>query len=207
MSREHKRLDHISIVEETPSSLESYASVSIAYTVSSRYELSLVNSGLQGISIKEVPVRPSYEKDYDAYKGEGPTRWRKWNLSNWGFLAAYVDGRRIGAAVLASKTDGVNMLEGRSDLAALWDLRVSPDCRGSGVGTRLFCHAEQWAASRGCRTLKIETQNVNVPACKFYARNGCHLGAVHLHAYPDLPDEARMLWYKGLPASELLSDR
>jgi len=44
----------------------------------------------------------------------------------------------------------------------------------------------------------VETQNVNVPACRFYARMGCVLGGIHRFAYPELPGEARLLWYKAL---------
>jgi hypothetical protein len=41
----------------------------------------------------------------------------------------------------------------------------------------------------------VETQNINVPACRFYARQGCVLGAIHPDAYPDLPDEVQLLWW------------
>ncbi|MGZ8471829.1 MAG: hypothetical protein ACXWZ7_20745 [Gemmatirosa sp.] len=46
----------------------------------------------------------------------------------------------------------------------------------------------------------METQNVNVAACRFYAHQGCILGAVHRFAYPTLPDEAQLLWYRRLAA-------
>ena len=58
--------------------------------------------------------------------------------------------------------------------------------------------AEAWASREGARWLKIETQNVNVPACRFYARQGCSLGAAHRFAYPAFPDEVQLLWYKKL---------
>jgi phage shock protein A len=90
------------------------------------------------------------------------------------------------------------VLERRADLAVLWDLRVAPALRGRGVGAALFRAAEAWALARGASWLKIETQNVNVPACRFYARRGCTLGAIHRFAYPALPEEAQLLWYKPL---------
>jgi hypothetical protein len=49
---------------------------------------------------------------------------------------------------------------------------------------------------RGCRRLKVETQNTNVPACRLYASQGCTLGAIHRFAYPELPEEIQLLWYK-----------
>ena len=195
------------VVEESPDSLESYAAISIAFTVTSLFRVELVESGLAGITIREEPVMPPYVKDYDAIEEERPLRWRRWDLTNWGFLAAYDGSLRVGGAVVAWKTNHVNMLEGRPDLAVLWDIRVAPDARGTGVGSALFRHTEQWARNRKCRTLKIETQNVNVPACRFYARHGCHLGAVSLHAYAELPDEVEMLWYKDLAYSDPSSVR
>jgi len=42
--------------------------------------------------------------------------------------------------------------------------------------------------------LKVESQNINVPACRFYDAQGCELRAVQHGAYPDLPDEVQLLW-------------
>jgi hypothetical protein len=55
--------------------------------------------------------------------------------------------------------------------------------------------------ARECRQLKVETQNINVPACRFYARQGCVLGVIDRFAYPTLPDEVQLLWYKDLPSA------
>ncbi len=90
------------------------------------------------------------------------------------------------------------MLDGRSDLAVLWDIRVHPEARSSGTGSLLFQAVEAWARDRRCRTLKIETQNTNVPACRFYRRMGCTLGAIDRFAYADLPDEVQLIWFKEL---------
>ena len=39
--------------------------------------------------------------------------------------------------------DHVDMLEGRDDLAVLWDLHVAEDARGLGIGTQLWTAAEE----------------------------------------------------------------
>jgi GNAT superfamily N-acetyltransferase len=144
-----------------------------------------------------VPVEVPWVKDYDAIKGEGPTRWpKRFDVANWGLLAAHDAGHRVGGAVLAFNTAGVNLLEGRADVAVLWDIRVRPEVRAAGIGTALFRAAEVWARDRDCRTLKIETQNINVAACRFYARMGCTLGAIDRFAYPALPDEVQLMWLK-----------
>jgi ribosomal protein S18 acetylase RimI-like enzyme len=144
---------------------------------------------------------PPYVKDYDAAPENHPTEWpARFDVGRWGILSAWVDGMRVGGAVVAWDTPGVDMLEGRSDLAVLWDIRVAPGVRGEGIGGVLFRAAERWAAERGARWLKVETQNVNVGACRFYARQGCTLGAVNRFAYPELPEEVQLLWYREIGA-------
>jgi hypothetical protein len=44
----------------------------------------------------------------------------------------------------------------------------------------------------------VETQNVNVGACRFYVAQGCSLGSAHRYAYENHPDEVQLLWYKDL---------
>lgn len=187
------------IQEEAPQDLEDYGRVSIAFTVDRVLEsVQQGYNGLEGIALVEKRLETPYVKDIDAYDGS-PERWRRrWDLSNWGILSGYIDGERVGGAVVAYNTDGVNTLEGRSDLAALWDFRVRPDLRGRGIGVRLFERAESWAAARGCRLFKVETQNNNVAACRFYAARGCHLGLINRYAYEELPQETELTWYKEL---------
>jgi len=187
------------IREESLSHLEEYAQIPIAFEVSRILDLSLRDGGIGGFELVERRVTPTFVKDYDAIPGNRPTDWaRRFDLSNWGLLAARLDGECVGGAAIALKTPGLLMLEDRSDLAVIWDLRVSPRARRSGVGAALFAAAEQWAEGRGCCRLKVETQNINAPACSFYASRGCTLGAIHRFAYPELPEEVQLLWYKNL---------
>lgn len=158
----------------------------------------------RGITFEEQPVAEPWTKDYDAIKGDGPTRWAtRFDVSTWGLLAAFDGGgERIGGTVVAFGSPSVNMLDGRTDLAAVWDIRIAPPHRGTGVGTALWRAAEDWARDRGCTQIKVETQNINVGACRFYARMGCTLGAIDRYAYwPDLPDEVQLLWYRDLTPS------
>ena len=126
---------------------------------------------------------------------EGPTRWAKrWDILNWGILVAYLGGRQVGGCVLAHNTDGVNKLEGGTDIVAMWDIRVHPKCRGQRIGSVLFASAVRWASVRDCRQLKVETQNINVPACRFYMGQGCRLDAINRGTYLDFPDEVELIW-------------
>ena len=179
--------------------LADHGVVSIAFEVREVLDVVPDGGGLGGLRLVPRRLAEPYVKDYDAIAGESPGRWaRRFDVARWGVLAALADGERVGGAVVAFDTPGVDMLEGRRDLAVLWDLRVAPTVRGHGVGRALFAAATAWAADRDCRWLKVETQNVNVPACRFYARQGCALGAIHRFAYPGLPDEAQLLWYLDL---------
>lgn len=183
----------------TLDALGEHARISIAFVVDRILEVTLANGGLGGMSLTETPVAHPYVKDYDAAEGEGPTRWaQRFDISNWGLISACRDGARVGGAVIAFRAPDVRMLGGRDDVAVLWDIRVAPGQRGAGVGSALFQAAEGWAGARGAGWLKIETQNVNTAACRFYQKVGCTLGAIDRFAYPELPGEARLLWWKAL---------
>ena len=167
----------------------------ISFDVESVFRVLPPSSETVGHGLTIETVTP-YLKDYDAFAEERPTAWPfRFDVSNWGFFAAFENGRRIGGAVVAWNTPGVEMLEGRHDLACLWDIRVQPDRLGAGAGTMLFEHAAGWSRGKGCKQLKIETQNVNVPACRFYEKRGCTLREVNPNAYPPELNEIQLLWY------------
>lgn len=190
----------IEVSEQPITALAEYARIPIAFEVNRVLDVAVQGSGRAGfvLSDRRIDTAP-YMKDYDAIKGEGPVQWaRRFDVSNWGLFAARMEGRLVGGAAVAYDTIGLNMLEGRTDLAVLWDIRVAPAVRGQGVGSALFRAAEAWATARGCLRLKVETQNINVPACWFYARQGCVLEAIHAGAYPECPGEIQLLWYKDL---------
>ena len=138
-------------------------------------------------------------KDYDASPGDAPVDWAaRFDLSDWRFLAARMDGQRVGGAAMVMRAEAVDLLEGRSDLALLWDIRVEPTIRRAGVGSALLRAVEERTREAGLVELKVETQNNNVPACRFYARHGFQLRRAVWGAYPQLPSEVQLLWYKRL---------
>ncbi len=189
------------VEEVTADRLHEYARVPSAFTVESVLAVRPLEAGLGGLRLHEEPVTP-YRKDYDAL-GETPLDWpRLFDVRNWGFLLATDGGPAVGGAAVAFHTAGVDMLEGRPDLAVLWDIRVDPARRGQGIGKLLFHRAVEWSRRRGCTRMKIETQNVNVPACRFYRAMGCTLGSIHRHGYSDprVAHEAMLLWYLDLQA-------
>jgi GNAT superfamily N-acetyltransferase len=185
------------VSDEPMTALSGYARVPIAFTVDRVLDVAPRADGGFLLSARRIEI--PYLKDYDAIDGEGPSHWaRRFDVLNWRLFTARVAGRRVGGATVAFDTPGMTMLEGRRDLSVLWDIRVTADARGTGVGSALFESAAAWAQARGCRQLKVETQHINVRACDFYARHGCELRVVNRAAYPALPGEIQLLWYKDL---------
>ena len=194
----------VEVVQTDENQLFRYERIPIRFWVASMFRVEAFANGLGGLCLVEERVDPPYVKDYDALlEGrESPSHWPSlFDLSHWGCFLALAGEQDIGAAAVAVDTPGVHMLEARSDLAVLWDIRVHPDARGHGIGRLLFRQAVDWARGKGCHQLKVETQNVNVGACRFYARQGCRLGSIHRYAYaacPEVAHEAMLLWYLDL---------
>lgn len=187
----------VEIIEESSAALSDYEKVPIAFRVRSRFLVVPIDNGLGGLKLTEESVVP-YVKDYDAIESERPSEWHKrFDISHWGILAAFDGAQRVGGAAIAWKTPEINT-ERREDSVCFWDLRVHPDYRSKGIGHQLFNQAIAWARERKCVLLKVETQNVNVPACRFYARQGCELRGINRYAYGEESDEIQLLWYRNL---------
>jgi GNAT superfamily N-acetyltransferase len=192
----------VEIRQVGPESLPRYGEIPIAFEVASVFRIDPVDGGLGGIRLREEKIAPTYVKDYDTLGDENPEGWpRHFEMRDWGIFLASDGPRLAGGAVVVCDAPDVQMLDGRRDLAVLWDIRVHPNFRGRGVGADLFRSAVGWARKRGCRQLKAETQNVNVPACRFYASQGCCLGEIHRHKYvghPEVAHEVMLVWYLDL---------
>ncbi|MCY8404384.1 GNAT family N-acetyltransferase [Bacillus sonorensis] len=50
--------------------------------------------------------------------------------------------------------------------------------RGKGIGTALLNRAKEWAINKGTKGFMLETQDVNLLACRFYLKNGFVIGSV-----------------------------
>jgi ribosomal protein S18 acetylase RimI-like enzyme len=189
----------IEIRDETMAALSDHARISIAFEVCCLLHVEAQDAGLAGFRLVERPVDEPWIKDYDADHEHGPRSWAtRFDTSNWGLVSAWDGSTRVGGAVIAFDTPGLHVLAGRADLAVVWDIRVAPQSRRRGVGAMLFRAAEARARARGCVRIDVETQNINVAACRFYARMGCELRRIDRCAYPDLPHEVELLWSKQL---------
>jgi len=107
----------IEIVEESVTVLPDYGNVSSAFLVEAQLRVEPIRNGLGGLRLIEERVELPYVIDFDRAKGEGPKRWlKRWDISHWGALSAFDGPRRVGGAVVAWRTPGVDMLEGRGQL-------------------------------------------------------------------------------------------
>jgi ribosomal protein S18 acetylase RimI-like enzyme len=96
-------------------------------------------------------------------------------------LARIIDSPEVGLIIVARQEGQVvgmvnllytvsTALGGR--VALLEDMVVSPDARGSGVGSRLLEQAIQSAKSEGCKRITLLTDKTNESAQRFYQKHG-----------------------------------
>ncbi len=181
-----------------PDRLADYASVPSVLGVESKLVVDEIDHGSWRFELREQPIPAPYSKDYDSYGEGGPLAWReRFDVSKWRLWLATHSGDTIGGAAIASNIPGPNEQEASSDSVILWDIRVRAAHRRQGVGTALFREAARWAKANGYRSLAIETQNVNISACRFYAKMGCVLSRIERFAYrdrPEIADEIMLVW-------------
>jgi GNAT superfamily N-acetyltransferase len=187
----------VTVAEETLFSLGAYAKISIAYDVSEVIRLDPSPALTEGSELRTQSVALPFRKDYDAIPGNDPLSWpARFDPSRLILLAAFIDGVRVGGAAVLTETSLMDHGDSPADVATLLDLRVDPAFRGRRVASVLLSEAERVAWGRGARLLEVETQDINVPACRLYARRGFRLCAVNRDAYPSLPEEVQLLWVK-----------
>ncbi len=80
--------------------------------------------------------------------------------------------------------------------AFIEDICVAKSSRGQGVGTALIKKAVEWAKMSDLNGLALETQDNNLLACRFYAKQGFIIGGVNIMLYRNFDnDEAAVFWY------------
>lgn len=185
-------MSNIKIIDESPHMLDEYCKVSMEYKVESEFRIDLLNNGIGGFRFIEEKVKP-YWKNYDSEEDNPSLLNNRFNLENWHVISAFDDEKRVGGAIIAYNSPGVYMLEGRDDIAVIWDLRVDNEYRGKGIGSMIFNRCIEWAKRKECSRVKIETQKNNVNACKFYAKQGARLSNINRFVYSN-HNEVQLIW-------------
>ncbi len=78
-----------------------------------------------------------------------------------------------------------------ASVARLYSLAVDASARGSGLADALMADAEQFAARRGCRALRLEVRPDNQPAIRLYRRLGYRPIGAYRGYYADGSDALR----------------
>jgi GNAT superfamily N-acetyltransferase len=190
----------VEIRREDYRSLGAYSSVPISFDV--REVVDVADLRVGDTTFSTQPVVAPYRKNYDALSQNDPSSWpRRFDVSGWVVLAAYAGSDRVGGAIVVADAALATRLSDRATLAAfavLWDLRVGPAWRGRGAGKALIAAAEEAARRTGVRWIEVETQDVNVPACRLYATCGYAVSALMPGAYREVPRETKLVWAKSL---------
>jgi len=100
----------------------------------------------------------------------------------------YVENYCIGRIKIRSNWNGYALIE---------DIAVVKDYRKNGVGTALLNKASEWAKEKNFNGLILETQDINVSACRFYAKNHFVIGGIDTMLYSNLLTacEIAIFWY------------
>lgn len=176
-----------------PSDLMDYAEIDPSFEIRSYLKADPIDGGIRGIFLEEKSIEP-YVKNYDMIEGNNPMDWEGIiDLNKAILLFASNEGENIGGAILLFNWD-----EMEEDTATLWDIRIDSKYRRNGIGKELLERSMNKAKDKFCKLFFIETQNTNVPACKFYAANGFKVSRIDLLGYsePEVRHEVKLVWYK-----------
>ncbi len=184
----------LSIKPIGPDRLVEYSSVPSVVKVASALEIGGTEPG--GYTLLERPTGIPYVKDYDVFEQGRPLDWpRAFDISRWAFWIAIDGDNVVGGAAVAPPCRRV--LPDSDHGAVLWDIRVRESHRRKGIGELLFRQAVEWVKGERYGKLVVETQNVNVGACRFYERMGCELRRIDRTAYAhgsSLDNEIMLIW-------------
>ena len=160
-----------------------FGACDMSFTVSSRLILNAVNGRIT-YTVIDVPhpfVKPYGPRmtDYEEYR----------DAKDRMIFLAYVDDEIAGE---------VRMSTAWNKYALLDDFVVDPKFRRQGVGRALIGRCVAWAKERGFAGVTLETQDINVPACRLYESCGFELRGFDTHLYKAIhlsTDEIALYWY------------
>lgn len=94
-------------------------------------------------------------------------------------------------------TGQIRLRENWNGFAFIEEISVAKGSRNKGIGTALINTAVEWAKQNHLIGLMLETQDVNLLACRFYAKNNFNIGAVDSMLYSKFPTrhEKAVFWY------------
>lgn len=153
-----------------------------AFTVDSKLVLHAENGVIRYSIVGEEPYQKSYvfqKKNYRSY------------ISNPDKIIyfAYADGQLAGQIDINKHWNGYAWID---------DFAVDTRFRRRGIGRAMMRKAVNWAKAKYLPGIMLESQNNNVPACRFYENFGFKLRGFDTNLYKGLipnTDEIALYWY------------
>lgn len=178
----------ISIREMTAEDLGCWTDMDDSFIVDSALVLSYIENQFT-YTVKDIP---SYEKSYS----EEPTEQADdiddseyINNPDQVVYLAFAEQQAVGRIVLKKNWNRYALID---------MIQVDKQFRRHGIGRQLMEQAKRWALERGLPGVMLETQSINVRACKFYERCGFVIGGFDQYVYQGIPaisGEVAVYWY------------
>jgi streptothricin acetyltransferase len=173
---------HITLREIDPSNLQDAKKCDGDFTVDSKLVVQ-AESGILRYSILSIPA---YQKQY-IFDEKDPAGC----ISNPDAVIylAYLDGQLAGQIGISKHWNAYAWID---------DIVVDVEFRRHGVGRALMQKAVDWAKAGQLPGIMLETQDINVTACRFYEKFGFTLRGFDTHLYKGLnpdTDEIALYWY------------
>ncbi len=152
------------------------------FTVDSKLVLRFDDGEIRYSLVPLPPFQKRYplvDVDYSAYL----------NHPEQTIFLAFVDGQLAGQIILRKNWNRYASVE---------DIAVDVHFRRIGVGRELIARAVRWAKDNKLPGIRLETQDNNVAACRFYERLGFKLGGFDQYLYKGIEgveDEVALYWY------------
>ncbi|MGW8956953.1 GNAT family N-acetyltransferase [Paenibacillus sp. NPDC055715] len=145
-------------------------------------------------------IVPKYENDIWTYTEELFSDHYNKQYDNEDIDISYIDDKNKAVYFYYDDVNCIGQIRLRSywnGYAFIEDIAVAKKWRKKGVGTALLHKAIEWARQHNFIGLMLETQDVNVSACRFYAKNNFVIGAVDNMLYSKFPtaNEKAIFWY------------
>lgn len=151
------------------------------FTISSICSITFKNGKFD---LEEKPVDP-YRKKYESTKIDIEDFLKDPNKT---ILFGFYNNQIAGQVILEKHWNNYVWLE----------IAILEEYRRKGLGRKLIESSIDWSKSKGFPGIMLETQNNNVPACKFYKACGFKLGGIDTELYKGINKdntEIALFWY------------
>jgi ribosomal protein S18 acetylase RimI-like enzyme len=179
--------EEVTIKEITRHCLADVNKCDSSFFTNSKIVLSAENDAIDYTVVNIPPYQKYYVKDevdYAAYV-DHPDKT---------IFLAYID-RQVAGQIIMSRH--------WNQFAYIEDIAVDTRFRRRGIGQILLQQAIRWAREIHLAGVMLETQNINVAACRLYERCGFRLGGFDRCLYQGMnpgTEEIALFWYLRFPS-------